>query len=99
MNQANQSSRSRRFPKTLAEQAKAFGYERFLTERDWEIELKLPRGGVRRILLNAIGMAIAEGPMLGHAYSLEAILPYVRPDWKFKVGRLANGCQTTYIGP
>jgi hypothetical protein len=89
----------KKFSTTLAEQAKAFGYERFLTERDWEIELKLPRGGVRRILLNAIGMAIAEGPMLGHAYSLEAILPYVRPDWKFKVGRLANGCQTTYIGP
>lgn len=93
------SSRIRKFPTTLVEQARVFGYRRFVTEKDWEIELPLPPGGVRRLFLNAIGMAALEGPMVGHAHSLEAVLPYLRPNFKYKVGRTAEGCTTVYIGP
>ena len=82
-------------PKDLAEQAVALGYERISFERDWEITLPV---SVRNICLNGIAMALAEGSV-NHAKSLEVRLPAIKPNFQYKVGRLANGCQTVYIGP
>ena len=87
----------KRFPTTLAEQARVFGYERFLSENGWEITIAPPRN-VRRLWLGAIYLASAEGAPM-HAQALEARLPHLHPDFKFKAGRLANGCQTCYVGP
>lgn len=95
MNQTNQSSRSRRFPRTLAEQAKMFGYQRFISEKDWDTTLPIPAVDLFRV---AAYLARFEGAIF-HAQAIEARPPYLRPNFKYKVGRLANGCQTCYIGP
>lgn len=88
---------SKKIPTTLAEQARVLGYRKFESEDDWEITIAPPRS-VRELCLNAIGMALAEGLIL-HAQSLAARLPAIRPNFQYRVGRLANGCQTLYIGP
>jgi len=97
MKKGKQSSSPERWPTTLAEQARVFGYERVTSERDWEIERNLPAGGVRRLFLNAIGMAILEG-YINHAHAIEARLPYLRSDFKCRLGRSKDGGQTMYVG-
>jgi len=79
--------------KYLERQAAVLNYERIYFSSDWEIEFPI---SARKIFQNAAHLARAEGNLL-HAASLEARLPKLPENSRYRVGRLKNGCATAYV--
>ncbi len=81
-------------PKSLEDQATIFSYKRISFEKDWEIELDiLP---VKEIFQLAMNLAKVESNT-AHARAIEVRMPELDESFRYKVGRLKNGCQTAQV--
>jgi len=78
----------------LEDQAIILGYKRISFKKSWEI--KPSPISVKELFQSAAHMARAEGNV-AHAQALEIRLPELNEGFKYKVGRLKNGCATAYI--
>ena len=85
--------RQAKFPETLEEQARVFGYQRSHFKKDWEITLPI---SVREAFQTAAYLARVEGKV-EHAYSIEVRLPSLTQKFKYTVGSLKNGCRIVYV--
>ncbi len=73
--------------------AEVVGQGRVSFERDWYVEARFPAG---ELFKTGAHLARTEGAIF-HAEALEARLPKINPNARYRLGRMRNGCQTAYV--